>query len=83
MFSENKPAQNINQLLEYLKSNDADSFLYRGQIQDYPACIPSIYRSAISEQASTKDPIVSIANDVFHKSITHQRVARFEFLLGQ
>ena len=44
MFDVNNPAENINVLVEYLKSIETDDFVYRGQIADYDSLLPSFYR---------------------------------------
>lgn len=44
IFSAETPASNASELVEYLESEHRQGDLYRGQIRDYPALVPSIYR---------------------------------------
>lgn len=48
MFDKNAPAENIDMLIEYLKKNHKQCYVYRGQIKDYDTLLPSFYRDKVS-----------------------------------
>ena len=48
MFDKSAPAENINMLIEYLKKNHKNYYVYRGQTKDYNTLLPSFYRDKIS-----------------------------------
>jgi len=48
MFDKSAPADNINVLIEYLKKNHENFYVYRGQTKDYNKLLPSFYRNKIS-----------------------------------
>lgn len=50
MYTKLQPAENIDELVNYLKSSDNENYCYRGQTQHYNKILPSLYRSVISEE---------------------------------
>lgn len=46
-FGKSDPAENVDELLEFLRAETLVGDLYRGQTKDYPALVPSIYRSLL------------------------------------
>jgi tetratricopeptide (TPR) repeat protein len=52
MYTKLNPAENINELVSYLKVVDNDNYCYRGQTKHYDKILPSLYRNAIIDQNS-------------------------------
>lgn len=80
-FSEQTPACDIFELLEYLESDDPENFLFRGQNKHYPYLIPSIFRSAISVKAA-QGTMVSIDSDLFWRNIIARQRQKFRLMDG-
>lgn len=48
MYDSTHPAQNIQELINYLESIHNDKVVYRGQNKDYDSLVPSFYRNKLS-----------------------------------
>ena len=49
MYDLSDPAPNIRELEQFLLSKHSDTYVYRGQVTDYPLMIPSFWRAAVSD----------------------------------
>lgn len=79
LFDQNSPADTVHTLVEYLRSEHHERDLYRGQVQDYPAMIPSMFRSGI-EASTVHEKTIAIAQDRIYKAITSKTAkARHQF----
>jgi len=63
-------------LLSYLEREDDGHFLYRGQVQRYPALVPSVYRRAIVPGAEA-DPVIAVDARRYHDAADtdHEKLA--------
>jgi hypothetical protein len=68
-FGQNCPAQTVHELVEYLQSEHKRGDLYRGQVREYPALIPSMFRAGI-ESGTADQEIVEVNVDRIHKALS-------------
>lgn len=46
-FEQNSPAQTVHELIDYLRWEHREGDLYRGQVREYPALVPSMFRAGV------------------------------------
>lgn len=52
IYTKEKPAKDIHELVNFLEHDEPHKYLFRGQIKDYGSLIPSTYRDIIIEKGS-------------------------------
>src|ERR1700704_4210646 len=73
-FSADQPAASIEDVIEYLKGDFQSGDLFRGQIRDYPALVPSTYRVGVLHPTED-EPIIALDEDrVFADWNRHKRL---------
>lgn len=73
MFGYKQPAENINILLDYLRSSDTGDYCYRGQIKHYEMIIPSIYRSSVVAKKEKDNKMYEINAEVYSSNLLLER----------
>ncbi|MGR9249103.1 FRG domain-containing protein [Rhizobium leguminosarum] len=68
MFTTERPAESVHELLEWLRDQHQPGFLYRGQVNDYPVLVPSFFRPLVVNLADPA-PIVEIDSERFSAAL--------------
>jgi len=79
MFTAESPASSIHELIEYLRSDEPERHLFRGQIRHWPTLVPSIFRRALADPIET-GRILRINRDAFHRSLDERSRIRFRLM---
>lgn len=66
-FGKNSPAESIHALLEFLQSEHQPGDLYRGQVREYPALIPSMFRAGIIS-GTADQKVVSVDSERIYQT---------------
>ena len=74
----NEEAPDIFELIAFLRETHQPGDLYRGQNRDYPAMIPSFYRS-FAIDLSTNEPIVKIDSKRFDEVYANNDRVRLRY----
>jgi hypothetical protein len=80
-FTDDSPAENIFELLDHLRGDHPEAFLYRGQTRHYPALIPSAFRRAMI-QGTEDHEVIGISAAAFWAALSDRDRRKFSVMQG-
>lgn len=79
LFDSDHPAENIYELLSFLRAERQPRDLFRGQVRDYPALVPSSYRPGLSK-SSAEGHLITLDEDRIVKTRDERSTIKWRVL---
>jgi hypothetical protein len=80
-FSLDHPAQDIHELLEFLRADEPEKYLFRGQTRHYPTLVPSMFRSLIVPGTENL-PVLGVDGEEYAERLEERDKIRLRLLGG-